>query len=133
MLPSFVGLITLLILSLPIVSGHVIKLLEKLIEGCQEKDPAIRLNAVEALGLKKCRKKDIEIIEKYSQELELQDRCYLPGSFWKSALEEIKKCFLVNGISSFRKEEVNLSFFVPTYGSPGNGFSFADLDRIYKT
>jgi hypothetical protein len=40
------------------------KLLDKLIEGCQEKDPAIRLNAVEALGLKKCRKKDIEIIEK---------------------------------------------------------------------
>ena len=29
------------------------KLLDKLIEGCQEKDPAIRLNAVEALGLKK--------------------------------------------------------------------------------
>ena len=31
---------------------------------CQEKDPAIRLNTVEALGLKKGRKKDIEIIEK---------------------------------------------------------------------
>ena len=29
MLPSFVGLMTLLILSLPIVSGHLIKLLEK--------------------------------------------------------------------------------------------------------
>ncbi len=76
---------------------------------------------------------DIEIIEKYSQELDLQDPRYLPGSFWKNALEEIKKCFLVNGISSFRKEEINLSFFVPTYGSPGNGFSFADSDRIYKT
>ena len=76
---------------------------------------------------------DITIIEKYSQELELQDPCYLPGSFWKTALEEIKKCFLVNGLSSFRKEEINLNFFVPTYGSPGNGFSFSDSDRIYKT
>ena len=40
------------------------KILDILIEGCLEKDPAIRLNAVEALGLKRCRKKEIDIIEK---------------------------------------------------------------------
>ena len=39
------------------------KIIDILIEGCLEKDPAVRLNAVEALGLKRCRKKEIDIIE----------------------------------------------------------------------
>ena len=39
------------------------KVLDTLRSGCIEEDPAIRLNAVEALGLKKCRDKEILVIE----------------------------------------------------------------------
>jgi hypothetical protein len=43
-------------------------ILNQLVKGCLEKDPAIRLNAVEALGLKKCKKNEIQIIEKLLQD-----------------------------------------------------------------
>ena len=71
------------------------------------------------------------ISSKVNDPIYLIQQYYIPTD--KTRREEIKKCFLVNGISSFRKEEINLNFFVPTYGSPGNGFSFTDSDRIFKT
>ena len=57
----------------------------------------------------------------------MQEGVYQPGYFWKAALDEIASSFKESGISSFRKAPVNLNFFVPTYGPPGNGF---EIDRI---
>ena len=45
------------------ISSNSEKVLDTLRSGCIEEDPAIRLNAVEALGLKKCRDKEILVIE----------------------------------------------------------------------
>ena len=45
------------------ISSNSKKVLDTLRSGCIEEDPAIRLNAVEALGLKKCRDKEILVIE----------------------------------------------------------------------
>ena len=66
-------------------------------------------------------------IDYYFKKLDLQEQVYHPGYFWKAALAEIAASFMETGISSFRKVPVNLNFFVPTYGPPGNGF---EIDRI---
>ena len=64
------------------------------------------------------------------KELEEQDDRYLPGTFWKKALIEIKRSLMHEGFQSFRSQTVNLNFFVPTYGSPGNGFSRSEQKEI---
>ena len=66
-------------------------------------------------------------IDYYLKELDMQERVYHPGYFWEAALTKIAASFTETGISSFRKAPVNLNFFVPTYGPPGNGF---EIDRI---
>ncbi len=66
-------------------------------------------------------------IDYYFKELTMQEGVYQPGYFWKAALAEIASSFNETGISSFRKAPVNLNFFIPTYGPPGNGF---EIDRI---
>lgn len=65
--------------------------------------------------------------------LKEQRVCYLPGSFWKSALEEITSNFVKNGLANFRREIVNLYFFVPTYGQPGNGFTLNTIESLKQT
>ena len=61
-------------------------------------------------------------IDYYFNELARQDPVYQPGQFWKVALADIAKSFTKTGVGSFREEPINLNFFVPTYGPPGNGF-----------
>ena len=55
---------------------------------------------------------------------------YEPGAFWKGALDKILKIYLEKGIDGFRSERVNLSFFVPTYGCPGNSFEMSFVEKI---
>ncbi len=64
----------------------------------------------------------VEQIDHYLNELEKQSSVYQPGHFGKTALAKISKRFIKTGLKTFRKEIVNLNFFVPTYGPPGNGF-----------
>ena len=55
------------------------------------------------------------------------DSLYQSTSFWESACRNISENIIKNGLSNFRKDKTNLSFFVPTYGSPGNSFSEASI------
>ena len=64
------------------------------------------------------------------EELKSQDALYQPSSFWRKALLDINANFVKKGISSFRREDINLKFFVPTYGPPGNGFSESDKSEL---
>ena len=50
------------------ISSNSYKVLDTLRSGCIQEDPAIRLNAVEALGLKKCREQEIFVIEQLLQD-----------------------------------------------------------------
>lgn len=57
---------------------------------------------------------------------------YRPGPFWEDALKNIAKDFFQKGIENFRNSILNLEFFVPTYGSPGNGFTKKQIDSIIE-
>ena len=69
-------------------------------------------------------------ILQYKKELEIKSDCYKPGIFWQNALKEIEKLYLSNGLSNFRNHPTNLSFFVPTYGYPGNGLSVGVKNKL---
>ena len=58
---------------------------------------------------------------------------YKAGPFWQRALDDIEKEFLLNGIKNFRGSDLNLNFFVPTYGCPGNGFTAKQKDNLIKS
>ena len=68
----------------------------------------------------------------YKKELETERNCYKPGVFWENALKKIEKLYLHNGITNFRNNPINLSFFVPTYGYPGNGLSLSTQNKLIK-
>ncbi len=74
-------------------------------------------------------KKDLYSFEK-NKNLE---SFYQPGIFWEAALIKIENQFNQFGISKFRSDDTNLSFFVPTYGCPGNGFDSETVSRIYSS
>ena len=72
--------------------------------------------------------------EFYSFEKETNsEKFYQAGVFWKAALTKIENQFNEHGISNFRSNETNLSFFVPTYGCPGNGFNFETIEKLYNS
>ncbi len=52
-----------------------------------------------------------------------QNACYQPTSFWHEASSRIVESIRQQGIECFRSQILPLSFFVPTYGTPGSGFS----------
>ena len=54
-----------------------------------------------------------------------QSRLYQPSSFWRQASIKIMQEFANGGIERFRSLPTALSFFVPTYGFPGNGLNEA--------
>ena len=70
------------------------------------------------------------LISKYTEELKRQDRVYQPSVFWENALDAIGRSYASNGIANFRRDKVNLNFFVPTYGTPGNGFEENTIEQI---
>ena len=75
----------------------------------------------------KTRKKKVRY---FLENLLNQKEYYLPGLFWKGALEEIAENYIDKGIDNFRREDINLQFFVPTYGCPGNGFNKNEISYI---
>jgi putative sugar O-methyltransferase len=52
-----------------------------------------------------------------------QQALYRPTPFWDEASSRIVEEIFEYGIENFRSMALPLSFFVPTYGSPGNAFS----------
>ena len=57
---------------------------------------------------------------------------YRAGPFWENALKTIEKEFYQKGIKNFRNSDFNLEFFVPTYGSPGNGFTKKEISSLVE-
>ena len=56
---------------------------------------------------------------------------YRPGNFWEVALKKISANYAEKGISNLRETlKKNLSFFVPTYGSPGSGLNEEIIERF---
>ncbi len=47
-------------------------------------------------------------------------------------MEKIKDNLNKFGFDDIRNQQLPLSFFVPTYGSPGNGFSVSDVKHIFN-
>ncbi|MCI4410826.1 MAG: putative sugar O-methyltransferase [Thiotrichales bacterium] len=55
--------------------------------------------------------------------LSLQSPLYQPGVFWQEASKDMVEDLAKNGIENFRRLSSSLSYFVPTYGFPGNALS----------
>lgn len=64
--------------------------------------------------------------------LKAQNILYQPTAFWGEACSQIYQELIEGGISSFRKHKTALSFFVPTYGIPGNSFIPEAVQNIRK-
>jgi putative sugar O-methyltransferase len=61
--------------------------------------------------------------ESMMQLLALQSPLYQPGVFWQEASKDMIDDLTANGIENFRRLSSSLSYFVPTYGFPGNALS----------
>jgi putative sugar O-methyltransferase len=53
----------------------------------------------------------------------VQNELYRPTAFWDAASSRIVTELCKHGVEGFRSLPTTLSFFVPTYGIPGSGFS----------
>ena len=73
-----------------------------------------------------------EYLEKAFLEMDKKNPLYKSTSFWEEACRKISKNISDKGFSDFRNERYNLSFFVPTYGYPGNSFSQDGLQGILE-
>ena len=75
-------------------------------------------------------KNKADMISKLFTEQKNQPAIYQPGVFWEKALEDILNPYLTMGMQKFRSNRVNLKYFVPTYGSPANGFENGAVNEI---
>ena len=64
-----------------------------------------------------------KVANHYITQLYKQDRHFIPGIFWEAALKKINENYINFGTKNFRNDEINLQFFVPTFGPPGNGLT----------
>lgn len=62
--------------------------------------------------------------------LEAQPDLYRPTAFWQSAIDPLVEELRRGGLSRFRSLDSSLKFFVPTYGSPGNGITLQRRDHL---
>jgi putative sugar O-methyltransferase len=63
---------------------------------------------------------------------ERQGPLYRPSAFWHDASCTIVDELRRHGFDGFRGLPTPLSFFVPTYGTPGNGFSAGQRDELLE-
>ena len=71
-----------------------------------------------------------EYIEKAFAVMNTQTELYRSSKFWEDACLRIYRNILDVGLENFRRDEDNLNFFVPTYGSPGNSFSKRSIEEL---
>jgi putative sugar O-methyltransferase len=57
------------------------------------------------------------------EDMKRQNDLYRPSSFWAAASDRIIPELSTRGVEDFRTMPTALTFFVPTYGTPGNGIS----------
>lgn len=62
-----------------------------------------------------------------------QDELYRPSVFWDEASSRIVNELCENGIEKFRRLPNTLGFFVPTFGTPGNSFTPAQIEGLTAT
>lgn len=63
-------------------------------------------------------------------DMDAQSEWYRPTAFWREASVRIAEEIIANGIENFRASPLALNFFVPTYGTPGSGFSEAQTRAL---
>ena len=66
------------------------------------------------------------------EDMLIQDELYRPSNFWENAAVKLAEEFNNSGIDKFRSLKGPLSFFVPTYGSPGNAIPLELRSQIEK-
>jgi putative sugar O-methyltransferase len=66
---------------------------------------------------------EFDSLDQILEDMQWQCDLYKPSSFWEEASKNITNALRAKGIENFRSIVEILSFFVPTYGSPGNSFS----------
>lgn len=66
-------------------------------------------------------------------DMRTQDELYRPSVFWDEASSRIVNELCENGIERFRSLHNILGFFVPTFGTPGNSFSPAQIEGLRST
>lgn len=76
---------------------------------------------------------DLKELLELRNDMELQDKLYQPTSFWKAASDQIVKEFEEHGMDKFRSLKTPLSYFVPTFGHPGNGYSKEQIKAVSDT
>ena len=72
------------------------------------------------------------LLEQMLQDMKGEEQCYHPTEFWRAASERIVEELKREGFPNFRCLATARSFFVPSYGPPGNMLSQEDLDRLER-
>ena len=67
------------------------------------------------------------------QDLGLQDSLHQPTSFWSAASARIMEDLKAHGFGAFRTLRSSRSFFVPSYGPPGNTLSVDHVSNLEET
>ena len=60
------------------------------------------------------------LLEQMQADLAGQPELYRPTEFWRAASARIAAELRADGFENFRRLETARSFFVPSYGPPGN-------------
>lgn len=63
-------------------------------------------------------------------DMQAQSELYRPTAFWEEASSQIVRELYAHGVERFRTLPTALGFFVPTYGTPGGGFSEAQIEGL---
>ena len=74
--------------------------------------------------------KKSEYIKKAFVMMSQKDRLYQSSSFWAKACKNIATNYAEQGLENFRNNKENLSYFVPTYGLPGNIFTEKSIKKV---
>jgi len=72
----------------------------------------------------------IEMLREMLEDMTLQEEIFQPTQFWRVASESILSELEANGFDSFRRLSSCRSFFVPSYGPPGNTLSDEDVSSL---
>ncbi len=64
------------------------------------------------------------------EDMQRQSQFYRPTAFWDEASSRIVEELCAHGVERFRSLPSALGFFVPTYGTPGSGFSVEQSDGL---
>jgi len=69
-------------------------------------------------------------LEEAIEDMRAQGDLYRPTAFWELACSQIEAELLDFGVERFRSLPLPLGYFVPTYGSPANGFTAEQIHAL---